>query len=94
MSRFQILKELKANNHSFSTKQLEVLLDNFFVALEEFIVKGNKIEVRSFGSFFIKQIKEKKGARNPKTGELIFVPKKNKLSFKPGKDLKKFINEK
>ena len=48
-----------------------------------------KIELRGFGTFFIKKIKEKYSARNPKTGELIYVPEKNKVRFKPSKKLKK-----
>lgn len=94
MSRLQILRELKAKHPLFSNNQIETLLDYFLEILEEHITKGNKIEIRSFGTFFIKEIKEKKSAINPKTGELIYVPKKNKVRFKPSKKLNTLINEK
>ena len=94
MSRLQILRELKAKHPLFSKNQIETLLDQFLEILEENIIKGNKIEIRSFGTFFIKEIKEKKSAKNPKTGELIYVPKKNKVRFKPSKKLNILINEK
>ena len=55
---------------------------------------GRKIELRGFGTFFVKKIKENYSARNPKTGELIYVPEKNKVRFKASKNLKKKINEK
>ena len=53
---------------------------------------GRKIELRGFGTFFVKKIKENYSARNPKTGELIYVPEKNKVRFKASKNLKKKIN--
>mgnify|MGYP000147031874 CR=1 FL=1 len=55
--------------------------------------KGEKIELRGFGTFFIKKIKEKHSARNPKTEELIYIPEKNKVRFRSSKILKKKINE-
>ena len=58
------------------------------------MLKSFDIEIRSFGRFFIKKINEKKAARNPKTGELLYIPPKNKISFKASKQLKEFINKK
>ena len=40
-----------------------------------------------------KKIREKYSARNPKTGEIIYVPEKNKVRFKASKKLKEFINK-
>ena len=51
------------------------------------------VQIRDFGTFFIKRLKEKYSSRNPKTGELIYVPEKNKVRFKPSKKLKDFINK-
>ena len=60
----------------------------------EIALKQNRnIELRGFGTFFIKKIKEKYSARNPKTGELIYVPEKNKVRFRASKKLKDFINK-
>ena len=55
-------------------------------------VEDQSIELRSIGTFFKKEIKEKKSARNPKTGELIYVPKKFKVRFRASKNLKNLIN--
>tara|TARA_Y100000385_G_scaffold12493_1_gene12805 strand:+ start:171 stop:377 length:207 start_codon:yes stop_codon:yes gene_type:complete len=63
--------------------------DNITKALKE----GRKVELRGFGTFFIKKIKENYSARNPKTGELIYIPQKNKIRFRTSKILKKKINE-
>ena len=51
------------------------------------------LEIRSFGTFFVKEIKEKKQARNPKTGEIIYIPKRNKIRFRASKKLKEIINK-
>ena len=56
-------------------------------------MKKRPIELRGFGTFFIKEIKEKYSARNPKTGELIYVPKKNKVRFRSSKQFKEFLNQ-
>jgi integration host factor subunit beta len=51
---------------------------------------GNRIELRGFGTFSIKQ---RKGgiARNPKTGAKLNVPQRNRLFFKPGREMKDTI---
>ena len=66
--------------------------NNEAVGAEQLVKK--RIEIRSLGVFYTKIIKEKKNARNPKTGEKIYVPEKVKLRFKASKELKKFINTK
>tara|TARA_E500000331_G_scaffold107860_1_gene104754 strand:- start:1124 stop:1306 length:183 start_codon:yes stop_codon:yes gene_type:complete len=53
--------------------------------------KGNRIEVRGFGTFAVNVRPERLG-RNPKTGESVLVPEKKVLHFKCGKDLKKKLN--
>ena len=57
------------------------------------LYQGERIEIRGFGTFFIKKIKEKYSARNPRTGKLIYVPEKNKVRFKSSKKLNKLINK-
>ena len=51
------------------------------------------VELRGFGSFFTKEIKEKYSVEIPKTGALIYIPKKNKVRFRASKKLKNFINK-
>ena len=58
------------------------------------LVKHKPVELRRFGRFSIKIIKAKYNARNPKTGEIIYVPEKKKVSFKMSKHLKQEINNK
>ena len=69
-----------------------MVLDFFSECIKNAIINKRKVELRGFGSFFLKRIKENFSARNPKTGELIYIPEKNRLKFKPSKILKKRIN--
>ncbi len=57
-------------------------------------LKNNKaIELRNFGRISTKTTRARHDARNPKTGEIIFVPEKKKIYFKMAKHLKEEINK-
>ena len=93
MSRPKLIKQLKQKNTKLSRSEIEIVIDVFCNSIKKALTIDKKVELRGFGTFFIKKIKEKYSARNPKTGELIYVPEKNKVRFKASKNLKKFINE-
>ena len=92
MSKTEIIHQLKEKNQDIDLTILKDTLTTFNEAIEEALLNGKRIELRGFGSFFIKKIKEKYSARNPKTGEIIYVPEKNKVRFKASKKLKELIN--
>ena len=93
MSRPTFIKQLKDKNPNFSQSDLEIVIDTFSKCIENALLEGKNIELRGFGTFFLKKLKEKHSARNPKTGELIYVPEKNKVRFRASKKLKKLINK-
>jgi len=62
-----------------------------FDKMSDELVKGGRIEIRGFGSFVNKEYGEYQG-RNPKTKQMILVPKKRLPYFKVGKDLKERVN--
>ncbi len=93
MSRPELIKLLKNKHPKLNKPQLEKIIDTFFKSIENALIDKKSIELRGFGTFFIKQIKEKYSARNPKTGELIYVPKKNKIRFRASKKFKEFLNK-
>ena len=92
MSRPEFIKKLKAKHPKLNKSQLETIIDTFFQAIENALKEKKSVELRGFGTFFIKEIKEKYSARNPKTEELIYVPKKSKVRFRASKKFKEFIN--
>ena len=93
MSKPKIISELKKKNPNIKKQTLEKIVDLFFQNIKESLKVNKSVEIRSFGSFFVKEIAEKKQARNPKTSEIIYVPKKNKLRFRASKRLKEIINK-
>ena len=93
MSRAELIKKIKAKHSKLSNLQITTIVDSFFGSIEKALKNKRTVELRGFGSFFIKEIKEKYSARNPKTGELIYVPKKNKVRFRISKKFKNLINK-
>ena len=94
MARPEIIKKLKEKNPQLSKSEIEIILDTFCKSIEIALKQNRNIELRGFGTFFIKKIKEKYSARNPKTGETIYTPEKKNINFKMSKELFKIINEK
>ncbi len=93
MSKPKIIQKLKIRNSNIGKKELEKIFDIFFQQISDALQDMRSIEIRSLGTFFIKEIKEKKQARNPRTGEIIYVPKRNKIRFRASKRLKEIINK-
>ena len=93
MSRPQLIKKLKEKNPKINRSELEIAIDIFCGTIVKALAEERKVEIRGFGSFLVKKIKEKYYARNPKTGELIYVPEKNNIRFKSSKNLKRLIND-
>ena len=79
---------------STGTKKLLALqvVDSIFKTLRHALIEGNRIEIRGFGTFTVKDTKPKPKARNPRTGEIIYVPGRRKTHFKPGKALKQALD--
>ena len=69
----------------------EVIVDTIFDAVIGALRQGDKIEIRGFGSFGIRQRKPRIG-RNPKTGAKVDVPAKRVPYFKPSKELRDLVN--
>jgi len=76
---------------SLTRKHSEVIVDAVFSSILEALQRGDKIELRGFGSFRIRKRGSRTG-RNPKTGEGVVVPAKRVPYFKPGKELRELIN--
>lgn len=74
----------------------EEYVNAVFRALREILSEADpeiRIEIRDFGVFEVKQTKPKPKARNPRTGEIIYVPARRKTHFKPGKLLKDVLKQ-
>lgn len=72
-------------------KESETIVETIFDSIIAALQKGEKIEIRGFGSFRTRERRGRVG-RNPKTGEKVDVPAKKIPYFKPSKELKDFVN--
>jgi integration host factor subunit beta len=72
-------------------KESETIVETIFESIIQSLQKGEKIEIRGFGSFRTRQRRGRVG-RNPKTGAKVEVPAKKIPFFKPSKELKDFVN--
>jgi len=73
-------------------KQIDVkkVIQKTFDCIVEALTRGEKIELRNFGVFKIKQRRSRTG-RNPRTGQVVPVPPRKVVIFKPGLEMKKKI---
>jgi len=56
------------------------------------LVSEGRIELRNFGVFEVKKRAPRK-ARNPRTGDKVYVPAKNVVTFKPGKEMEELVRQ-
>jgi integration host factor subunit beta len=86
------LVERVAKDAELTKKDAEQLVEIVFDSIVASLNEGQKIELRGFGSFRVRQRNARNG-RNPKTGEPVEIPAKRVAYFKPGKELKELINK-
>jgi integration host factor subunit beta len=72
-------------------RDAEVIIDTIFDCMTNALKSGDRIEIRGFGSFHLRERRSRQG-RNPKTAEKVSVPAKKVPFFKAGKELKKLVD--
>ena len=75
----------------FSKQIAESLIDDFFKCVIENLILENRIKISNFGTFSLREKKERVG-RTPKTKEKKIISNRIVVLFKPSKEFKKFIN--
>jgi integration host factor subunit beta len=90
MTKAELIEEV-SRSADLPKKQCEIVIDTFVSSIIQALSKGEKIELRGFGSFRVRERPARKG-RNPKTGAHVTVPEKRIPYFKAGKELKQTIN--
>ena len=68
------------------------MVDTVFEAMRISLIEGKRIEIRGVGVFQVKETRPKPAARNPRTGQIIYVPARRKTHFRPGKLLKEELH--
>lgn len=89
MNKSELVETLALSNN-LSYKKAEDVINTIFDSMAEALLAGDRIEIRGFGSFVIKEYDAYVG-RNPKTGDAINVKPKKLPFFKVGKELKERV---
>ena len=93
MKKSDLLMILEKKFEYLPKREVERTLEKILQFFSSNLSKGNRIEIRDFGTFSTRLRKSRTG-RNPSTGEEITINEKFLIHFVPGKKLKKMVNEK
>ena len=91
MNKFNIIKELSKKKY-LTEKDSQNIITTMIEEITQALQFGDRVEFRGFGVFYTKT-RDKRLARNPKTGEKILASKKNIPHFRMSKKLYEFINK-
>jgi integration host factor beta subunit len=91
MTKRGIIDELLSRHQNFTHRQSETIVNAMFDAMANVLTRGQRIEIRGFGSFAVKNRRARQG-RNPKTGALVKVAAKRIPFFRAGKELRIEVN--
>ncbi len=90
MNKSQLISNI-AEKADLSLRKSEEVINLIFETMSRALVRGDRIEIRGFGAFEIREYRDYTG-RNPKTGKKIAVSKKKLPFFKAGKELREKVN--
>src|SRR5881227_3950061 len=91
MTKAELIEEV-SKVVEMTRKDSEMIVETIFDSIVNSLHKGEKIEIRGFGSFRTRQRQPRVG-RNPKTGSRVEVPSKRIPYFKPSKELRDLVNQ-
>ena len=92
MTRSDLVEVLAARFAQLTQRDAEFAVKAILDAMNDALVRGHRIEIRGFGSFTINRRPPRMG-RNPRSGESVSIPEKRVPHFKPGKALRKAVDE-
>lgn len=91
MTRSDLVEELAARFSQLTHRDADYAVKTILDALSDTLVRGNRVEIRGFGSFSINRRPPRMG-RNPRSGESVAIPEKRVPHFKPGKALREAVD--
>jgi integration host factor subunit beta len=91
MTKSELIEKVVQSHGALNIKVSEIVVNTVFDSIEEALKSGDKVEIRGFGSFTIRE-RLGREARNPKSGEVVRIPSKKTPFFKTGKELKERVN--
>jgi integration host factor beta subunit len=91
MTKSGLIESVAEKTPHISKKDTEVVVNTIFDAMTDALRRGERIEIRGFGSFQV-MVRDARDGRNPKTGEMVNIPAKRTPFFKVGKELKEMVD--
>ena len=91
MTKSELIEALAAMQSHLAFNDVELAVKNALEQMSQALAKGERIEIRGFGSFSLHYRPPRMG-RNPKTGSAVALPGKHVPHFKPGKELRERVN--
>ncbi len=91
MTRSELIAKIARKYPTLYLSDIEKIVYTIINVMSDNIASGNRVELRGFGTFGLKELKARK-SRNPKTGATVFVKNKRIPYFRMGKRLKERIN--
>ena len=92
MTKSELIESIAARQDQLSTKDVELAIKMILDHMSSSLARGDRIEIRGFGSFSLHYRAPRKG-RNPKTGTSVDLTGKYVPHFKPGKEMRERVNE-
>ena len=91
MTKSELIQHLADANPHLYQRDIERIVTTIFGEITAALENGNRVELRGFGAFSIKQRSSRVG-RNPRSGEVVNVAAKRLPYFKTGKQLREKLN--
>jgi integration host factor subunit beta len=91
VTKSELVAALALKCPELTRKHTEVVVNTVFDSMRDALARGERIEIRGFGSFQVRERSARKG-RNPKTGASVAIGDKRVPFFKVGKDLRELVN--
>jgi integration host factor subunit beta len=92
MIRSELLMVLAKDNPGLRAEDVEQVVDIFFDEISQRLAEGGRVELRGFGAFSTREREARQG-RNPRTGATVAVEAKRVPYFRPGKEMRRVLNE-
>ena len=92
MTKSELIQRIAELNPHLAHRDVERIVTTVFEEISEALARGDRVELRGFGAFSVKQ-RDARVGRNPRTGAAVQVAEKHIPFFKTGKLLRERMNE-
>jgi integration host factor subunit beta len=92
MTKSELIQRISEQNPHLFHRDVERIVTTIFDEIAESLARGNRVELRGFGAFSVRQRGARVG-RNPRTGDAVMVKEKAIPFFKTGKQLRERLNQ-